>query len=144
LSGAPTLTITNSALTVAAGGSVALGVKVAPVDADDAVSVTISGLTSYETITNNLDQSISSGNSVTLSAAEVNSGLTLHSSYAGSDHPVNNLTFTASNTTSGEAASSAAQTIVVTDPPAIVTGGLQSISPTIATPDFRSLDQAPP
>src|SRR5258708_11816066 len=115
----PTVAIRNTALTVSAGGSVPLGVQVTPVDADDVVSVTISGLTSYETITNNLDQSIFSGSSVTLSAAEVNSGLTLHSSYAGSDHPVNNLTLVASNSTSGEAASSAAQTIVVTDPPAI-------------------------
>src|SRR5258705_2625905 len=119
LAEAPTLAISNTALTVSSGGSVPLGVQVTPVDADDVVSVTISGLTSYETITNNLDQSIFSGSSVTLSAAEVNSGLTLHSSYAGSDHPVNNLTLVASNSTSGEAASSAAQTIVVTDPPAI-------------------------
>ena len=106
LNGAPTLTISNAALTVAAGGSVPLGVQVTPADADDTVSVTISGLTSYETITDNLDQSIFSGSSVTLSAAEVNSGLTLHSSYAGTGHPVNNLTLAASNTTTGEAASS--------------------------------------
>ena len=91
LNGGPTLTISNSALTVAAGGSVPLGVQVTPADADDTVSVTISGLTSYETITDNLDQSIFSGGSVTLSAAEVNSGLTLHSSYGGTGHPVNNL-----------------------------------------------------
>ena len=147
LAEAPTLAISNTALTVSAGGSVPLGVQVTPVDADDVVSVTISGLTSYETITNNLDQSIFSGSSVTVSAAEVNSGLTLHSSYAGSDHPVNNLTLAASNTTSGEAASSAAQTIVVTDPPAIVSSQPQSNSPTnptIAMPDFRWLGHAPP
>jgi hypothetical protein len=147
LAEAPTLAISNTALTVSAGGSVPLGVQVTPVDADDVVSVTISGLTSYETITNNLDQSIFSGSSVTLSAAEVNSGLTLHSSYAGSDHPVNNLTLMASNTTSGEAASSAAQTIVVTDPPAIASSQPQSISatnPIVAMPDFRSFGDAPP
>src|SRR6266478_3818533 len=74
LAEAPTLAISNTALTVSAGGSVPLGVQVTPVDADDVESVTIRGLTSYETITNNLDQSIFSGNSVTLSAAEVNSG----------------------------------------------------------------------
>jgi hypothetical protein len=113
----PTLTLNNTALTVPAGGSVALGVHVTPVDADDTVSVTINGLTGYETITDGIDQSVFSGSSVTLSAAQVNSGLTLHSSYTGSDHPVNNLALTASNTTSGEAATTAAQTIVVTDPP---------------------------
>src|SRR6266436_7184800 len=147
LAEAPTLAISNTALTVSAGGSVPLGVQVTPVDADDVVSVTISGLTSYETITDNLDQSIFSGSSVTLSAAEVNSGLTLHSSYAGSDHPVNNLTLTASNTTPGEAASSSAQAIVVTDPPVIPSGQPQSISPTnptVAMPDFRSFGDAPP
>ena len=147
LNGAPTLAISNAALTVAAGGSVPLGVQVTPVDADDTVSVTISGLTSYETITNNLDQSVFSGSSVTLSAAEVNSGLTLHSSYAGTGHPVNNLTLAASNTTTGEAGTSAAQTIVVTDPPAIASSSPQSISasnPAIAMPDLKSDGGASP
>jgi hypothetical protein len=113
----PTLAISNQAPTVAAGGSIPLGIQVTSVDADDVVSVSISGLTSYETITDNLDQLVFSGNSVTLSAAEVNSGLTLHSSYGGTDHPVNNLIVTASNTKSGETATSAPQTIMVTDPP---------------------------
>src|SRR6185437_15259173 len=84
----------------------------------DTVSVTISGLAGYETVTDNLDQTTFSGNSITLSAAEVNSGLALHSSYGGSDHPVNTLTITASNTRAGEVATSAPQSIVVTDPPA--------------------------
>jgi hypothetical protein len=114
----PALMLSNTALTVDAGGSVSLGVRVAPVDADDTVSVTIGGLTDYETITDGSDQSVFSGSSITLSAAQVNSGLTLHSVYAGLDHPVNNLTLTASNTTPGEAATTATQTIVVTDPPA--------------------------
>jgi hypothetical protein len=113
----PTLAISNQAPTVAAGGSIPLGIQVTSVDADDVVSVSISGLTSYETITDNLDQLVFSGNSVALSAAEVNSGLTLHSSYGGTDHPVNNLIVTASNTKSGETATSAPQTIMVTDPP---------------------------
>jgi hypothetical protein len=130
----PTLSLSNTALTVPAGGSVSLGAHVTPFDADDAVSVTISGLTSYETITDGLDQSVFSGSSVTVSAAEVNSGLTLHSSYTGSDHPVNSLTLIASNTTSGEAATTPAQTIVVTDPP------MQTI---IAT-DLRTIVQNNP
>ena len=114
----PLLTLGSNALTVNAGGSVALPISVAPFDADDTVSVTISGLAGYETVTDNLDQTTFSGNSITLSAAEVNSGLALHSSYGGSDHPVNTLTITASNTRAGEVATSAPQSIVVTDPPA--------------------------
>jgi hypothetical protein len=147
LTGPPTLTISNLAPTVSAGGSIPLGVHVTPADADDTVSVTISGLTSYETITNNLDQTIFSGGLVTLTAAEVNSGLTLHSSYGGTGHPVNNLIVTASNTTSGEAATPATQTIVVTDPPVIAASPPQSIlptHPTVAMADFSSHSGAPP
>jgi len=147
LTGPPTLTIGNLAPTVSAGGSIPLGVQVTPADADDTVSVSISGLTSYETITDNLDQTIFSGGSVTLSAAEVNSGLTLHSSYGGTGHPVNNLIVTASNTTSGEASSPVAQTIVVTDPPVIASSPPQSslpTNPTIAMADFSSHGGAPP
>ncbi len=114
---APTLTLGSTALTVNAGGSVALPISVAAFDADDAVSVTISGLTSYETVTDALDKTVFSGSSVTLTAAQVNSGLSLQSSYGGTDHPVNTLTISASNTTAGEAATSAPQTIIVTDPP---------------------------
>jgi hypothetical protein len=44
--------------------------------------------------------------------------LTLKSSYKGTGHPVNTLTVTANNTTSGETAASPSQTITVTDPPA--------------------------
>ena len=147
LNGAPTLTISNLAPTVSAGGSIPLGVQVTPADADDAVSVTISGLTSYETITDNLDQTVFSGGSVTLSAAEVNSGLTLYSSYGGTGLPVNNLVVTASNTTLGEAAISVAQTIVVTDPPVVASSPPQSILPApsnVAMADFNSHGGAPP
>jgi hypothetical protein len=126
----PTLTIGNAALTVAAGGSVPLGVQVTPGDANNVVSVTIGGLTSYETITDKLDRTIFSGNSVTLSAAEVNSGLTLSSSYPGLGKPVNNLTVTASLSNQGGAATSTPQTIVVTDPPVIASSPPPSILPT--------------
>jgi hypothetical protein len=51
-----------------------------------------------------------------LTADEVNSGLTLHSTYQGKGQPVNTLKVTASNT--AEAVSSPAQIITVTDPPA--------------------------
>jgi hypothetical protein len=147
LTGGPTLTIGNLAPTVSAGGSIPLGVQVTPADADDTVSVTITGLTSYETITDNLDQTIFSGGSVTLSAAEVNSGLTLHSSYGGTGHPVNNLIVTASSTTSGEAAAPATQTIVVTDPPVIASSPPPPTLPTprtVAMADFSPHVGAPP
>ncbi|EKS28269.1 beta strand repeat-containing protein [Afipia felis] len=114
----PTLTLGSTALTVNAGGSVALPVNVTGFDADDTVTVAIGGLASYETITDTLDKKTFSGSSVTLTAAEVNSGLSLQSTYGGTDHPVNTLTITASNTTAGESATSAPQTITVTDPPA--------------------------
>ncbi len=114
----PVLTLAKPALTVTGGGSVGLGVTVASSDADDTVSVKIAGLTSYEFITDNADATIFSGASVTLTAAEVNSGLTLHSTYAGAGHPKNVLLLTATNSTPGEQATSKTQKITVTDPPA--------------------------
>src|SRR5256885_1510841 len=51
----PVLTITSDALTVNAGGSVSLPISVTGVDSDDTISVTIRGLTRYETVTDNLD-----------------------------------------------------------------------------------------
>ena len=114
----PKLTITSTAVTVAAGGSVALSISETTSDTDDTLTLTITGLTTYETITDAHDSTVFSGSSVTLTSAEVSSGLTLHSNYTGTGHPVNTLTVTANNTTSGEAVSSASQTITVTDPPA--------------------------
>jgi Ca2+-binding RTX toxin-like protein len=113
----PVLTVSNQSITVAAGGSTALPITVAAFDSDDTVTVNITGLASYETVTDSHDSTVFSGNSITLTAAEVDSGLTLHSSYTGTGQPVNTLTVTASNTTNGEAVTSAAQTISVTDPP---------------------------
>ena len=81
----------------------------------------IAGLPTFETITDNLDKKTFSGASVTLTAAEVNSRLTLHSSYVGAGQPVNVLTVTAANTTAGEGATSVAQTITVIDPPVLST-----------------------
>jgi len=107
-----TLTINDPTLTVAGrGGTVPLGVTT--IDSND-VTVNISGLPRYETITDNLDhQRFRGGGDITLSAAQVNSGLTLHSYYRGTDHPVATLTLTAMD---GTGAPSDAQTITVTDP----------------------------
>jgi hypothetical protein len=115
---APTLIIPiPPSLLVAAGGSVSLPLSVSGFDSDDKVTVKIAGLPTFETITDNLDKKTFSGSSVTLTAAEVNSGLTLHSSYSGTGQSGDVLTLTATNTTAGEGATSTAQTITVTDPP---------------------------
>jgi hypothetical protein len=111
------VTIASASLFVAAGGSVSLPIGVSGFDSDDNVTVNIVGLPVFETITDALDHRTFGGNSVTLTAAEVNSGLTLHSTYGGSGQPVNVLTVTAINTTAGEQARSPARTITVTDPP---------------------------
>jgi hypothetical protein len=119
----PPLTLSrgSSSLDLPAGGSVALPVSVSGIDYGDVVSVTISGLTSYESLTDKLDHTtFSAGKSgtVTLTAAEVDSGLMLNSSYSGAGKPVNTLSLTATNATPGEASeTTAAQTITVTDPP---------------------------
>ncbi|WP_456678729.1 alkaline phosphatase family protein [Bradyrhizobium sp. RDM12] len=130
----PALTISNTSLTVQAGGSVALGITATPVDSDDKLSLTISGLPSYESITapagNNITSSLQSNGTYTWSITEGSStignpltGLMLSSNYTGTDHPVATFTVTASNTTSGESATSVAQTMQVTDPPAATSGG---------------------
>jgi len=113
----PILTIANTSPRVPAGGSIPLGIKVASVDGDDNVLVTISGVPQgFETITADDGHApvAQKGANYTFTAADVNNGLTLHSTYRGGGHPVNPLTVTASNTTAGEKATSAPQTITVT------------------------------
>ena len=136
----PTLTIANTALTVTAGGSVPLGITATPVDSDDAISLQISGVPTYETITASSGITVTSSLqadgtntwTVTEGAATTGApltGLTLSSSYTGSDHPIATFKVTATNTTPGETATSAAQTITVTDPPAVTSGVQPSTSP---------------
>jgi cysteinyl-tRNA synthetase, unknown class len=114
----PTLSIANSSLTVAGrGGTVPLGISVTAPTSSTATTVTITGLPSYESIKDSLDGKRFSGSSVTLSEAEVNSGLTLKSKYRGSGHPVATLTITATDDIGGVLTTSKPQTITVTDPP---------------------------
>jgi hypothetical protein len=126
----PTLSIASTSLNVTAGSSVALGITATPVDSDDTISVTIAGVPTYESITapsgDTVTSSLQTDGTKTWTIAESASatgtpltGLTLFSNYTGQDHPVASLTVTASNTTSGESATSAPQTMTVTDPPAI-------------------------
>jgi hypothetical protein len=93
-----------------------LGVSVTAPDSASDVTVTIKGLPRYESITDGLGDRFH-GSSITLTKAQVDSGLTLTSFYRGTGHPVATLTITASDTVGGVTSSSASQSIVVTDPP---------------------------
>jgi hypothetical protein len=152
----PTLTITNTSLNVTAGGSVPLGITATPVDSDDTISVKIAGVPTYETVTAPSGVTVTSGlqadgtNTWTITESASTTGapltaLTLSSSYTGSDHPVATFTVTASNTTPGETATSAAQTMTVTDPPAMTPNGGPSASPTggavASTPGSGQIDR---
>jgi uncharacterized repeat protein (TIGR01451 family) len=116
----PTLKIANLSLTVAAGGSTPMGISVSPFDVDDAVSVVIAGLPKFETITAaDGHVSASFGGTDIFTAADVASGLTLHSSYAGKGHPVDELVVAAFNATNAEfGVAFPPKIITVTDPPA--------------------------
>jgi beta-glucanase (GH16 family) len=120
----PVLSVADHSLSVNAHGSIDLGLGVKSSDPNDSVTVNIKGLPRYETITSNIDGKTFRGNNITLSAAQVDGGLTLHSNYKGSGHPVATLTATASgkDPITGAVATSAAQTITVTDPPAASAG----------------------
>ena|GEM_PF-2743437 len=137
----PALTIADNALTVTkGGGAVGLGVNVSATDPSDAVTVNIRGLPRYETITDNLDGRTFSGRNVTLTEAEVDSGLTLHSYYHGTGTPVATLTLTATgkDSVTGTVATSAPQTITVTDPGQATA---TSAASTLANQGFALLNQ---
>jgi len=136
----PTLTIGNTSLNVTAGGSIPLGLTATPVDSDDTISVKITGVPTYETITaptgNTVTSSLQADGTNTWTITEGASvlgkpltGLTLSSQYTGTDHPVATFTVTASNTTTGETATTAAQTITVTDPPAAMSAAAPNALP---------------
>src|SRR6185437_7164466 len=116
---APAVTVAADSLSVSPGHSVDLGMSVSVPTTGDDVTVNISGLPKYETITDNLDHKTFSGSNITLTADEVNSGLSLTSNYKGHGHPTATLTVTETDHTANS--SSAAQSIVVKDPAS--TGG---------------------
>ena len=114
----------------------------------------ISGVPGYETITapgytvtkqlqpnGTYAWTITEGSS---KAGTALTGLSLKSNYTGTGHPVATLTVTASNVTSGEAATSASQIVTVTDPPAVASNPLPSVLPGLAAPQFGSPDHGPP
>jgi hypothetical protein len=117
----PVLSVTDDSLSVSRGHSVSLGIGVSVPNAGDNVTVNISGLPRYETITDNLDHKTFRGSSISLTAAEVDSGLTLSTHYRGQGDPTATLTVTATDST-GTPITTAAQTITVKDPTTAVAG----------------------
>jgi YVTN family beta-propeller protein len=119
----PSLT-TSGNVTVSAGGSKPLGITVMPNDSDDTVSVKISNVPSFETITAPSGDVITrNGNTYTITAptGQAINNLMVHSSYNGKGHPQNTFNITATNLTVGETAT-AASSIKVTDPPPTTPG----------------------
>ncbi|GKQ49662.1 family 16 glycosylhydrolase [Bradyrhizobium sp. Ce-3] len=135
---APVLMVADTSLSVdGGGGTVDLGLKVTTADPNDSVSVTIKGLPRYETITDNLDgRTYRGGRDITLTAAQVDSGLTLQSNYRGTDRPVATLAITATATdpTTG-VRTYASSSITVTDPPP------STATNTVANQNFALLSQ---
>ncbi|RWC56619.1 MAG: glycoside hydrolase family 16 protein [Mesorhizobium sp.] len=129
---APVLTIADPTLKVnGLGGTVDLGVKVTTTDPNDVVTVNVTGLPRYETITDKLDGKTFSGKNITLTAAQVDSGLTLQSNYKGAAHPVATLTLTATakDPVTGAVTTASPQSITVVDPrPATATTSLESLA----------------
>jgi hypothetical protein len=130
----PVLSVADHSLSVSPGHGVALGIGVTVPNKGDAVTVHVAGLPRYETITDKLDHKTFSGSSISLTAAEVNSGLTLTSHYRGHGDPSSTLSVTATDST-GKPITSAAQTITVKDPPATVaSSGTSSSGSTTSKP----------
>ena len=120
----PSLT-TSGNVTVSAGGSKPLGITVMPNDSDDTLSVKISNVPSFETITApNGDIVTRNGSTYTITAptGQAIKNLMVHSSYNGKGHPQNTFNITATNLTVGETATSASKSIIVTDPPPTAPG----------------------
>ena len=115
----PVLTVADPTLSVPGrGGTVDLGVKVATTDPNDSVSLNIRGLARYETITDGHGDTFR-GRNITLTQAQVDSGLTLHSYYRGSADPVDTISLraTARDPLTGAVTTSAPQRITVADAP---------------------------
>jgi len=120
----PSLTISGN-VTVSAGGSKPLGISATPNDSDDTLSVQISNVPKFETITAPTGDVVTrNGNIYTITAptGQAINNLMVHSSYNGKGHPQNTFNITATNLTVGETATSASSSIKVTDPPPTAPG----------------------
>jgi hypothetical protein len=147
----PTVTAPTARM-VAAGGSIPLGIMINPGDSDDTISVKISGVPSFESVTAaGVTPTVTKQESTftytfnALPASDWNNGLILHSTYPGKGQPTNPLTVTVSNTTTGESSTAAPKTIKVTDPPAsntISNNEMESLGAlTISNDAFASWNQ---
>ncbi|WP_296711718.1 hypothetical protein [Rhodoblastus sp.] len=129
----PTLNAPNK-LSVSPNQPASMGITASPVDSDDMLSVKISGVPLFEsitapagdTVTRQLVHGRGKGDTLTFTitagtAGQAISDLVLNSTFPGKGHPVNTFTVTASNSATGETGTSAAQIITVTDPPASAT-----------------------
>jgi hypothetical protein len=141
---APHLNVSGS-LSVHPGtsNSIPMGITATPVDSDDTVSITISGVPKYETISLS-SAGVSAGESVTSvthkglttytitappGASISGSDLTLTSTYKGRKPVTNTFSVTASNTTTGETATSPPVSVTVTDPPILTTNQTNGVPP---------------
>ena len=112
----PVLTVADPTLSVGGrGGTVGLGVNVSTTDTNDRVTMNITGLPKYQTITTALDGQTFRGNNITLTAAQVDSGLVLNSYSRGGARSDATLTLTANakDPVTGAVTSAAPQTITV-------------------------------
>jgi hypothetical protein len=93
----------------------------------------IKGVPSYETITAGPGEIVTHQGSIyTITSAKPGASvtdLTLTSTFKGKGSVVNPFTVTASNTTSGETATSPSKTVMVTDPPISTTNQTNSAPP---------------
>jgi hypothetical protein len=116
-------------VTVSAGGSKPLGITASPVDSDDTVSITIKGVPSYEKITAGPGETVKTNTAKGLTTYTITSttpgasitDLTLTSTYKGKKSVTSTFTVNASDTTSGETATSVSKTVTVIDPPILAT-----------------------
>ncbi len=121
------LYLPGSPVTVSGDGTVTLPtITATPVDNDDDLTVTIAGLPMGATIT--YDGTVHSGSSFTLTEATVGTQFTLNDLTLNDGTNDENFTLvvTATNTTAGESASSASQSIAVTVTPEAPAGAAGS------------------
>jgi autotransporter-associated beta strand protein/probable HAF family extracellular repeat protein len=149
---APSLNVPSS-LSVSPGGSIPMGITAKPVDNDDTVSITITGVPSYEKITagpgetvttNTAKKSLTTYTITSTTPGASITDLTLTSTYNKNKVVQNTFTVTASDTTSGETATSVSKTVTVTDPPILATNESIQGAASQQTIGGQQLGGAPP
>jgi hypothetical protein len=115
----------RSKITLNGGKSAPLGIVLGAVDSDDTLSVSISGVAKFQSITAaGARPAVTRHGShytytfANLPASDWDNGLVLHSSYKGQHYGWNHLTVTVSQTTPGETGGDITKKIAVTNRPA--------------------------